>query len=442
MFKKNVLTGFLLIFHAIGFSQGLFNLPKTSHTRINFEIIDNLIIFPVEVNGVKLSFILDSGVSKPILFNIINISGSIEFKHAERIYLRGFGDGGYIEALKSKGNFFKIGDAVNVNQDIFVIFDETINFTPRLGVPVHGIIGYDVFKDFVVEINYASKFMKLHDPQAYKFKNCKKCQTFDLEFNQNKPYINAQVEVNSVQIPVKLLIDSGGSDALWLFQDDTLGIVPGNNYFDDFLGKGLSGSVYGKRARVASFSLDNFHLKAVNAAYPDSAAISFARRFKERNGSVAGEILKRFNMIVDYKNEKITLKKNKNFKLPFQYNMSGIVIEQDGVRVVKERDVGNAGIDSYRNSTEGNKIIQITEAYRYLLKPSYRVVELRKDSSAELAGMQIGDIILSVNNKEAHLMTMQDINDKLRANEGEIVRLKVDRNGKELSFTFKLKSLL
>ena len=26
------------------------------------------------------------------------------------------------------------------------------------------------------------------------------------------------------QIPVKLLIDSGGSDALWLFEDDSLGI--------------------------------------------------------------------------------------------------------------------------------------------------------------------------------------------------------------------------
>ena len=55
----------------------------------------------------------------------------------------------------------KIGKAVNVNQEVFVVFDEEINFTPRLGVPIHGIIGYDIFKDFVVEINYSSKSLYL-----------------------------------------------------------------------------------------------------------------------------------------------------------------------------------------------------------------------------------------------------------------------------------------
>jgi hypothetical protein len=442
MYHKVTLSLLLLLFSFSGVTQSHFNLPRANHTKIKFELINNLIVFPVEINGAKLSFLLDSGVSKPILFNIINVSDSIQINNTESIYLRGLGDGGYIEALKSKRNVFKIGNAVNINQDIFVIFDESINFTPRLGVPVHGIIGYDIFKDFVVEINYASKYLKLHKPKSYQYKKCRKCQTFDLELNQNKPYINAQVEIHSKQIPVKLLIDSGGSDALWLFEDDSLGIYPSNDkYFQDFLGKGLSGSVHGKRTKVNSFSINNFHLKEVNVAFPDSAAISFARKFKERNGSIAGELLKRFNIIFDYGNTKITLKRNKNFKSPFHYNMSGIVIEQDGVRVVKELD-NTIASGSYGRNVEGTKTISVTESYKFMLKPAFKIVELRKDSPAELAGLLIGDVILKINGKEAHHLKMQNINEMLRANEGQIIKLKVDRDGKVLDFDFKLKSLL
>lgn len=441
MLNKFTVTFLTLFITFFSFSQGRFDLPRSEYTKIKFELINNLIVFPVEVNGAKLSFLLDSGVSKPILFNIINISDSIQINHVESIYLRGLGDGGFIEAVRSKQNIFKLGDAISINQEIYVIFDESINFTPRLGVAIHGIIGYDIFKDFIVEINYASKYIKLHKPETYKYKKCKKCQTFDLELNQNKPYINAQVEIHSKQIPVKLLIDSGGSDALWLFEEDSLGIYPDTDkYFHDFLGKGLSGSVHGKRTRISSFSLNNFHLKEVNAAFPDSSAISFARKFKERNGSIAGELLKRFNIVFDYSNKKINLKKNNNFNLPFQYNMSGIVIEQDGVRVVKEKN-NSTFKDAYGNQLENINKLTVTESYAYLLKPAYKIVELRKDSPAELAGLQTGDIIIRVNGKEAHHLKMNEINEMLRADEGDVIKLKIDRNGKELDFTFKLKSL-
>lgn len=441
MLNKFTVTFLTLFITFFSFSQGRFDLPRSEHTKINFELINNLIVFPVEVNGAKLSFLLDSGVSKPILFNIINVSDSIQINHVESIYLRGLGDGGFIEALKSKQNIFKLGEAININQDIFVIFDESINFTSRLGVPVHGIIGYDIFKDFVVEINYSSKFIKLHKPESYEYKKCKKCQTFDLEFNQNKPYINAEVEIHSKQIPVKLLIDSGGSDALWLFEDDSLGIFPDNKtYFVDFLGKGLSGSIYGKRTRISSFSLKDFQLNKVNVAFPDSSAISYARKFKERNGSIAGEILKRFNMIIDYNASKMTLKKNKNFKQRFYYNISGITLEQKGVRVVKEkRDI--VGTNSYGNKLDGSKTISVSDTYNYLLMPAFEIVELRPNSVAEKAGIKVGDILLKINGKEVSYLKLHELNQLLSKDEGNVVKLKVDRNGNELNFNFKLKSL-
>ena len=147
--------------------------------------------------------------------------------------------------------------------------------------------------------------------------------------NQNKPYIDASVEINSNIIPVKLLIDSGGSDALWLFEDENIGMAPvGDKYFEDYLGKGLSGSVYGKRSKVTSFSLNSFILEEVNVAFPDSISISFARKFKERSGSISGELLKRFNIIMDYPNGKVTFKKLRLGNIKYIFTLESMMTEK------------------------------------------------------------------------------------------------------------------
>ena len=52
-----------------GLSQGFSLSNGKKFEKVNFKLINNLIIIPIEVNGAELSFILDSGVSKPILFN-------------------------------------------------------------------------------------------------------------------------------------------------------------------------------------------------------------------------------------------------------------------------------------------------------------------------------------------------------------------------------------
>ncbi|MEJ6792065.1 MAG: hypothetical protein QNK89_04840 [Lacinutrix sp.] len=63
---KNIL--FLIIFFLplLSLAQGKYVVNnKKGVDKINFKLLNNVIIIPVEVNGVQLSFLLDSGVSKP-----------------------------------------------------------------------------------------------------------------------------------------------------------------------------------------------------------------------------------------------------------------------------------------------------------------------------------------------------------------------------------------
>ena len=420
-------------------AQSAFNLNQKKSSKIRFQLINNLIILPVEINGIELSFVLDTGVNKPILFNLTNVD-SLEIRNSEKIYLRGLGADGLIEALKSKNNFFKVGDAININQDIYVVFNQDINFSPRLGVAVHGIIGYDVFKDFIVELNYSNKFIRLHQPRDFKFKTSKKWETIPIEIYQNKPFINAQVKQNNKTTNVKLLMDTGGSDAIWLFEHTNKDLSPAKDkQFKDFLGIGLSGSVYGVRSKLENFTLSEFRLQELNVAYPDSTDLSLALNHKERNGSIGGNILKRFNYFIDYKNGKIQIKKNSFFKEPFYYNNSGITLEQNGMRVVKKKQKKIA-TDAYNqnlSSTNSNTIELVTN-YAFELYPAYEIVELRETSNAYFAGLKIGDVITSINGKDAESMTLQDINSMFYNREGEVIKMRIERDGIDLYFKFSL----
>ena len=426
------------------YGQGKFFFNDDVSDKIHFEFINNLIIIPLEINNVTLSFILDTGVSRPILFNLTE-RDSLDLKDIQTFYLRGLGGDGKLKALKSSYNRFKIGNAVSTNQDLYVVYDKTINFTSRLGVLIHGIIGYDVFKDFVVEINYNSKYIRLHKPNSFRPKSSKKWKTLPINIHRRKPYLDAKVTIDMIERPVKLLIDTGSSDALWLFEDKEGGLIPNKDLiFLDYLGKGLSGSVYGKRSKVKLFALSDFSLKDVNVAFPDSISINLDKVYKGRNGSIGSGVLKRFNLFFDYTNKKLHLKKNGFFREPFTYNNSGIVLEHNGSMFVKEEiDVPILG--SYNSKTSGDADavqINLSINYNMSLKPTYKIVEVRLSSNAYVAGLRVGDILIDINAKQAYNFKLAEINKILHGKTGKGVRLKIEREGEIMVFKFKLDNAL
>lgn len=150
--------------------------------------------------------------------------------------------------------------------------------------------------------------------------------------------------------------------------------------------------------------------------------------------------MKRFSIILDYKNAKVTFKKNNHFKDPFEYNKSGIIIEQDGVRIVKE--INDNSKFKNNQSQESLSRITVIEAYQFLLKPAFIIVELRPGSPAERAGLKLRDIILSVNGRNASHLKMQEVNAFFRDKNGKPIILTIDRDGVIMTFNFKLESLL
>ncbi|MCK0131052.1 aspartyl protease family protein [Flavobacteriaceae bacterium F08102] len=427
------------------YSQDVFLLPaNTKSQTISFKLINNLIILPVEVNGSNLNFILDTGVDQSLLFNL-NVQDSLKLQKIEEIRIRGLGEGDYLSALESTGNTFKLGKITNRNHKIYAITGDEFDLSNRMGIDINGIIGSELFNDFIVEINYSTKRITFNNPSDYVYKDCQDCETFDLDFYQNKPYIIGEViDHEGRQVRVKLLIDSGGGDALWLFSQSHENIVIPKDNFNDFLGRGLSGNIYGKRGRIKTFRLGGFSFEEPIASYPDSTSITSVYKQPGRNGTLGAEILKRFKPIIDYRNKKITLRKNRRYyNSAFYYNMSGVELMHTGPLLFSER-VSNLGIVQMEASSESSSRVSKSSlqfSYVFSFKKSYQIAHIRKDSPAEKAGLQEGDILVKINGRDAKDMRMEEIIHILSTKDGRKIHLIVQRLNEKLNYSFRLQEL-
>lgn len=441
MYKSLVLWLLFGLSASVAAQSGFFLNNNKKKDRIPFKLVNNLPIIQIEINGTPLSFILDTGVKSTILFSLEE-ADSLQLRNTTPVMLQGLGSGGAVEALKSLNNKVKIGNAIDNDHALYIIFDSTLNFSPRMGIPVHGILGNEFFQNFIVKINYSAQVITIYNPEKYTLKPCKKCEDLPLNFVGGKPYISLKIESENIDEEVTLLVDSGSSDVMWIFDHrDFINESP-KNYFNDFLGLGLSGNIYGKRTRIPGLSVGSFHLKAVNTSFPEEDAILKARYYEERDGSVGGGFLSRFTVTFDYGNKLVRFKKNRKFSEPFNYNMSGLTLEHEGVELVKEERQAsvNTNRDNQNESLTVNSISITTEVH-FSLVPKYVVVDVREGSPAALAGIQIGDEIITINGKPSYQYKLYELIDLFSSDEGRRISIEFKRGTYVDKIKFYLKSV-
>ena len=417
----------------------------TSKNKITlpFEFINNLIIIPIEVNGVSLNFLLDTGVEETILFSI-DETDEISFSQIEKVRIRGFGSNDAFDAYKSVNNKLSIKKFTDLNHTIYLVLDQNINISSQVGIPVNGIIGRHFFKNNLVKINYQSKKITIYNKGNKELeKIAKTYKKNTLEFIQGKPYLLATTFFENSENPLstKLLIDTGNTDALWYFKENNKQIVIPKVNFDDFLGRGFSGEVYGKRGRIPSMYIGDFKFDKPLVAFPDTIATSKIDEIEGRLGSIGSEIMRRFTVVMDYKSNAVYLKKNNSFNEPFNFNMSGLEIQHQGLQWIKESYEENPTISNNLFDENGNKIAGNLK-YKFELKPIYIVANVRKKSPADLAGLKKEDVVIKINHLSGYYYTLQKINELLKSEEGKTIEFEIDRKGKIMTFKFELKILL
>jgi len=438
--KFKFLILFFSAFFNLAFSQsGIHFETSKNKVIIPFQFINNLIFIPIKINDVELNFLLDTGVDETILLSLED-KGNVNLNTIEKIKLRGLGGQESIEALRSKNNILTLKGLIDSNHRMFIVLDQSFNFSNHIGIPVNGIIGFPFFENNLVEINYESKKIIIYkETKKSRRKINKNFTSIPISIENNKPYIESILTIENNLIPAKLLIDSGNSDAIWLFQYLDKNIIIPKINFEDFLGTGFSGDVMGQRARIQNFKIGAFEFSNPIIAIPDSNSIKSVSMVKNRLGSLGGDVLKRFTVVFDYKNKQIFLKKNSFFNLPFLYNKSGIEIQNEGIQWVQEtfRVQTILKDDPFNENKSTNDF-----KYKFTLKPIYAISNVRKNSPAEICGLKKGDIIKTINELEAYKYSLPKLIEIMKSEENKWIKLEIERDGKSYNLKFQLINLL
>jgi hypothetical protein len=318
------------------------------------------------------------------------------------LQIGGLGMGESVNVLHTYKNTIQIPGITGENQDVLLVRDSTFKIKNRLAVNVHGIIGYALFKDFVVEIDYPAERLKLYRPADFKPKG--RCRELKIELIDQKPFVEVPVTFSNGKSSLyKLLLDSGAGFSAALFMSEQERKAVGVSGIYGTLGYGLNGHMKGYLSRIEALQLGSYTLRNPIITFPDSMAVGKGRLPEYHIGILGMDILKRFHLTISYQDQIMWLKKNRMFRNHFLYNSSGIEIEQP-----------------FENL------------------PLYMVKEVREGSVAARAGILPGDQLIEVNGKESKETELSELIGLFSGRPHKKLKITVLRNGEELHFRFRI----
>lgn len=372
-------------------------LDKNHKTaRIPFELHSNLILVYARINDVdSLRFILDTGVSS-IIITDPHILKPDKLRLTRKVNLSGAGEGKSVAAHVAIDNRFAMGRLRANHQNIVVIEQDFLRLSEYVGVPVHGIFGYDVFNNFVVTIDFSRRELLLTQNGNYKYKPSKG-DKHPIVIEDTKPFTDAvTLFADGREKPIRVLIDTGAGHALLLNNTPKETYRLPEKVIRAQLGRGLNGVINGNLARVDRMKLGRFELDNIVASFPDSTGFSAKMGANvERQGNIGCELLRRFKVTMNYHEGYMVLKPVRSrMREKFEHDMSGMEIRAEGSDL-----------------------------------HSYFVNHVQEKSPASLAGLVEGDQLLYIDDHAAAELNVSEIYKLMQRGDGRNVDLLVKRNG-------------
>ena len=362
---------------------------------MNFVLIKNLIIVPLYINGKgPYSFILDTGVN-PLIITDASIIDSLNLKSLRTTKLAGLGQGNDIEAYLTNQINVKLANATMEKMPTAILKEDIFNLSSHVGIRIYGLLGFYFFNSFTVKIKYPAKRMTFALPDT---KLKKKGERLPLEMISNKPYVQLFISpTDDEKTELKMILDIGASHAISLEAYQGKPFPLPAKTIKANLGIGFAGLISGHIGRMNRVDIGRFTFKDVLASFPDFTQAGAKTGVSVRNGNIGSNLLKHFDLTIDYTNGEIYLKPNSYANATFEHDMSGMEVYVQ----------------------QGNPNV-------------YFVGRIEPDSPAEQAGILTNDQLLSLNFKPVTDYDLDDIDQMLKAGDGKRIILQLGREDKML----------
>jgi hypothetical protein len=362
-------------------------------TTLSFEeMTGGIIIIKAKLNenSDSLNFILDTGSGGASIDSALAVLLGLKIVPSEKI-VKGIAG---IKKVPFTYNHQLLFPNLNIDHLDFYINDYSL-LTSVYGVKIDGIIGYSFLRKFIFLINYDTHLISVYSPGEYDYKGGEFLKT---KF-YNLPVTTLVLKDANKQTPNFIFDIGAGLNVLISEKYDstnTLFFKKRNRL--PVQAEGIGGKKKMNISIVGKVQIGPFHFKNVPVhIFDDEYNVT---NYPNIGGILGNDLLRRFNVVLNYPNESIYISPNKHFNDLFDYAYTGLGI--------------------------------------YLVGNQITVVDIQQKSPGEKAGFQSGDIIMSVGNRIIY--NIQELKNALQNSIGK-VKVIVFRNGIPLPLTIRIRDI-
>ena len=396
-----------LLFLALIASGGAAEIQVSAHQPSNvgrnvpIELTSNKPYAGVQVNGRgPYAFLLDTGASFSVLDKDRASALGISASGTQRV--RGAGDGSLTSGV-AKNVALALSGLSLPSRDIRVLAVNAA-LSQVEGRAVDGLLGYDFFKQFVVEIDYAAERVNVYDPAN---RPPAVGERIPLRIVREHALVAATLGLSDGRsIPGEFIVDTAWRSALTLnapFSKAQRIPKTVEKTIEGITGIGIGGPTKDAIGRIVSLKLGQFVIERPVVAFSKSGIASD----DSFSGIIGGEVLRRFKVVLDYPRQQMFLEANPNFSEPYEFDMSGMFLTA---------------------SSEGLDKIQVREVLN--------------SSPAFEAGIHPGDLIAAVDNLAAAQLGLEQVRRLFKEREGKQYLLTVQRGTRSLHLKVQLRRLI
>jgi hypothetical protein len=228
--------------------------------------------------------------------------------------------------------------------------------TSVYGEKIDGIIGYSFFSRYIVQLDYDTNQIKIYTRGSFKYPKGGYLLRPNLA---TIPVTNHRIGEEN-KLTTRFFFDTGAGLCLLLTEDFIAdsSLFSRKKKFWTTQAEGLGGKAFMKMTTTKEFRIGPYKFKKVPTfIFQDEYNVT---SYPYLGGLVGNDLLRRFNVILNYERRDIYLIPNSHFREEFDYAYTGLGI--------------------------------------YFIDGQVTVTDIMPDSPAEKSGFKVGDIILAVDN--------------------------------------------
>lgn len=369
--------------------------PSTYITKFPFRMLTGgIIMLKATVSDFKdtLNFIFDTGSGGISLDSATVAKLNIHTTPSEKT-IRGIA--GIRKVRFANDNSLNL-PGLTVDSLDFHINDYDL-LTSVYGEKIDGIIGYSFLSRYIVRVNYDSMQISVHTKGTIKYPRGGYLLKPVLA---NIPITSLTVK-DEEEVTARFYFDTGAGMCLLLsndFVEDSIFLRKKTKWHAS-QAEGLGGKAPMKHGVVKQVRIGPYKFRNVPAFIFDDAYNITS--YPYLGGLLGNDLLRRFNLIINYEKRDIHMIPNSHFRDEFDYSYTGIGM--------------------------------------YYIDGVIKIIDVMKGSPAEKAGLKTGDVLMSVQNNFSQNI---QIYKNLLQTTNQKVKILVYREGQPILLTMKVRSLM